>query len=278
MKDGFDFLGFHVQWRRKRGTNKWYVYTYIADRPVRQVKAKIRALTHGNRSEPRDVLVQDQPDLARLGDLFPARRGKHTFDRLHHFMWWRVVQMLRRAASLAVEAVRRRLTSPNGRWRPIHADGIELFNPARCRSFGIATGATRSPTLGLPHEPPNGRRPWRARCVETRTPGSASGLGKRTESNLGTAPQADSPSSSPDLPPHSRLDRGAPERRVCRHGCIALDRDPNRLEHQEIRTHRSALPHRHDPSRQPHPDRRRSSASRPRRSLRQNRRPTCALA
>jgi hypothetical protein len=35
--------------------------------------------------------------------------------------------------------------------------------------------------------------PWRARCVERRTPGSASGLGKRTESNLGTAPQADSP-------------------------------------------------------------------------------------
>ena len=45
---------------------------------------------------------------------------------------------------------------------------------------------------------------------------------------------------------------------------------PNRLEHQEIRTHRSALPHRHDPSRQPHPDRRRTSTSRPRRSPRQN--------
>lgn len=44
--DGFDFLGFHIQWRRKRGTNQWYVYTFIADRPVRAVKAKIRALTH----------------------------------------------------------------------------------------------------------------------------------------------------------------------------------------------------------------------------------------
>ena len=46
MSDGFDFLGFRIQWRRKRGTNKWYVYTFIADRPVRSVKAKIRALTH----------------------------------------------------------------------------------------------------------------------------------------------------------------------------------------------------------------------------------------
>ena len=32
MSEGFDFLGFHIQWKRKRGTNKWYVYTFIADR------------------------------------------------------------------------------------------------------------------------------------------------------------------------------------------------------------------------------------------------------
>src|SRR4051794_10018739 len=41
MADGFDFLGFHIQWRRKRGTNKSYVYTFIAKRPLRAVKAKI---------------------------------------------------------------------------------------------------------------------------------------------------------------------------------------------------------------------------------------------
>ena len=36
------------------------------------------------------------------------------------------------------------------------------------------------------------QEPWRARCGESRTPGSVSGLGKRTSSNAGTAPQADS--------------------------------------------------------------------------------------
>ena len=46
MSDGFDFLGFRIRWKRKRGTNKWYVYTFIADRPLRSLKAKIRALTH----------------------------------------------------------------------------------------------------------------------------------------------------------------------------------------------------------------------------------------
>jgi hypothetical protein len=46
MSEGFDFLGFRIQWRRKRGTNKWHVYTFIADRPIRSVKAKIRSLTN----------------------------------------------------------------------------------------------------------------------------------------------------------------------------------------------------------------------------------------
>ena len=45
MSEGFGFLGFRIQWRRKRGTDKWYVYTFIADRPLRSLKAKIRALT-----------------------------------------------------------------------------------------------------------------------------------------------------------------------------------------------------------------------------------------
>jgi RNA-directed DNA polymerase len=46
MSDGFSFLGFRIRWKRKRGSDKWYVYTFIDDRPIRSLKAKIRALTH----------------------------------------------------------------------------------------------------------------------------------------------------------------------------------------------------------------------------------------
>ncbi|MCZ9338415.1 reverse transcriptase domain-containing protein, partial [Streptomyces sp. TRM76130] len=57
MSEGFDFLGFRIQWRRKRGSDKWYVYTYIADRPIRQLKDKIRALTNRkSQQNPGDVL------------------------------------------------------------------------------------------------------------------------------------------------------------------------------------------------------------------------------
>ena len=37
---------FHIQWKRKRGTTRWHVYTFIADRPIRSLKAKVRALTN----------------------------------------------------------------------------------------------------------------------------------------------------------------------------------------------------------------------------------------
>ncbi|VBA41789.1 hypothetical protein LAUMK191_04234 [Mycobacterium attenuatum] len=66
MEDGFDF-GFHIQWRRKRGTNKWYVYTYIADQAIRQAKAKIRAWTRRTSQEPlKDVLVRRGDRTAKM--------------------------------------------------------------------------------------------------------------------------------------------------------------------------------------------------------------------
>jgi RNA-directed DNA polymerase len=53
LNDGFDFLGFRIQRRRKKGTDKWHVYTFVADRPIRSLKTKIRALTHRlSTSEP----------------------------------------------------------------------------------------------------------------------------------------------------------------------------------------------------------------------------------
>src|SRR4051794_34309949 len=59
MSEGFDFLGFRIQWRRKYGSNKWHVYTFIADRPIRSLKAKIRALTNRtSQQNPRAVLIR----------------------------------------------------------------------------------------------------------------------------------------------------------------------------------------------------------------------------
>ena len=120
MSDGFDFLGFRIQWKRKRGTNKWYVYTFIADRPVRSVKAKIRALTHRtSQARPQDVLIRLNQIMRGWANYFRHAVAKHTFRMLGGFVWHRVIMWLEDAASLDVEGRPRAIHRPHGSWLPI---------------------------------------------------------------------------------------------------------------------------------------------------------------
>ncbi len=131
MSEGFDFLGFRIQWKRKRGTDKWYVYTFIADRPVRSLKAKIRALTDRLSQQPsRVVLIKLNQIMRGWANYFRHAVCKHTMNSLEHFTWWRVIRWWMKRHRWNWTAVRRRLTGPSGRWRRPSADGIELFNIA----------------------------------------------------------------------------------------------------------------------------------------------------
>jgi RNA-directed DNA polymerase len=131
MSDGFDFLGFHIQWRRKRGTNRWYVYTFIADRPLKQVKAKIRALTHRtSQANMGTTLTRINQILRGWVNYFRHAVCSHTLDHLRHFVNWRVIRWLRKRHRWHWGQFRRRFTTPSGRWLPLSADGVVLFNPA----------------------------------------------------------------------------------------------------------------------------------------------------
>ncbi|MDQ0765396.1 group II intron reverse transcriptase/maturase [Streptomyces canus] len=127
LSEGFDFLGFHIQWRRKRGTNKWYVYTFIADRPLRSVKAKIRHLTHRTSQQDLAVVLINLNRITHgWAHYFRHAVAKHIFSKLDDLVWWRLVRLLRTRHHWNWSDVRRRLTTPTGRWLPISADGIKL--------------------------------------------------------------------------------------------------------------------------------------------------------
>jgi RNA-directed DNA polymerase len=131
ISDGFDFLGFHLRWKRKRGTNTWHVYTFIADRPIRSLKAKIRALTNRNsQHRPGTVLIRLNQIMRGWANYFRHAACKRTLDHLAHFVWWRVIRWLRALHRWRWKDVRRRFTTTSGRWKPITLDGIELFNLA----------------------------------------------------------------------------------------------------------------------------------------------------
>ncbi|WP_373235240.1 group II intron reverse transcriptase/maturase [Mycobacterium marinum] len=131
MSEGVDFLGFHIQWRRKQGSNKWYVYTFIADRPFRSVKDKIRALTpRTSQWDLSAALIRINQITRGWSNYFKHAIAQRTFENLHRFTWWRIVRMMRTRHRWRWTDVRRWLTDLTGRWHSISADGIKLFNPA----------------------------------------------------------------------------------------------------------------------------------------------------
>jgi RNA-directed DNA polymerase len=127
MGDGFDFLGFRIRWKRKRGTGKWYVYTFIADRPVRALRAKIRALTHKTSQwSLASVLTRLGQIMRGWASYFRHAVAKNTFSKLDDFTFWRLARMLKTRHGWNWGQLRRHLTAASGRWQ-IAADGVEFF-------------------------------------------------------------------------------------------------------------------------------------------------------
>ena len=153
MGDGFDFLGFRNRWKRKRGTNKWHFYTFVADRPVRSVRAKIRALTH--RTSQQDfasVLTRLAQIMRGWANYFRHAVAKWTFSKLDTFTWWRLVHMLRARHGWNWGQLRRHLKAASGRW-VIAADGVEYFRIQGVTVCRYSYRGTKIPTPWLPVNP-----------------------------------------------------------------------------------------------------------------------------
>jgi len=152
MSDGFDFLGFRIRWKRQRGSNKWYLYTFIADRPVRSVKAKIRALTHKTSQWDLAYLLTRLGQIMRgWANYFKHAVAKSTFSKLDTFTWWRLAHMLRARHGWNWGQLRRHLTTPEGRWL-IAADGVKYF---RIEAVAVSRYTYRGNQIPTPWPPTN---------------------------------------------------------------------------------------------------------------------------
>jgi RNA-directed DNA polymerase len=146
LSEGFDFLGFRIQWKRKRGTDKWYVYVFIADRPVRSLKDKIRALTSRlSQQPPRDVLIRLNRIMRGWSNYFRYAVAKRVMQSLATFVWHRIARWWIRLRRWSWTDLRRHLIGRNGRWRMPSADGIELFNLGRVPTTRYRYRGTKIP-------------------------------------------------------------------------------------------------------------------------------------
>ncbi len=143
---GFDFLGFRIQRRRKRGTNKWYVYTFVADRAIRAVKAKIRAMTPRESHQGLEGLLTWINRVTHgWAGYFMHAVAKHVFNAVDNFVWWRLARLLMTRHRWRWKEFRARHTTPTGRWQTYRAGITEWKRIAK-----VPVTRYRSPGTGHP--------------------------------------------------------------------------------------------------------------------------------
>jgi RNA-directed DNA polymerase len=134
IDEGLDFLGWHLHRRRKRGTNRRYVYTYPSRKAVMAVMAKVKKqCRRTNVGLPLDALLI-QLNLIVQGWCAYFRSGASSaaFQYLSSYLWKRVMGWLRRKHRRTTwKELRRRYCGM--RWWPA-SQTRALFNPATVRT------------------------------------------------------------------------------------------------------------------------------------------------
>lgn len=142
--EGFDFLGFRIQRRRKRGTTQRYVYTYPSKKALAAILEKVRILTRREANHSlTDLLQRVNPALRGWCTYFRHGVSKRSFEYLEHFTWHRIFRWLRkRHVGRTVQFLNRRYYEDN---RPIE-NGVSMFDTRRVAVTRYRYRAKRIPT------------------------------------------------------------------------------------------------------------------------------------
>lgn len=151
FSEGFVFLGFRIQRRRRKGTNTSTVYTYPSKKALLSVTAKVRSLTNKIKTASLEGLLRQLNPLLR-GWCAYFRHGvsKATFGYVDMFAWRRVTAWLRKRHPRMTwkELYRRYLTGRPGN-RP-QENGIVMFDAGTVEVTRYRWRANNIPTPWSP--------------------------------------------------------------------------------------------------------------------------------
>lgn len=134
LRKGIDFLGFHIQWKQRRGGGKWFCMTFIADKAFRRIKQTIRALIPRRSPRPlAEVIKEVNAVLRGWTYYFRHALAGRRFSFLRYFTWRRFVAWQRAQHRWGWKGVKRWLRRPDGSWNTITAAGVVLFDPTKVR-------------------------------------------------------------------------------------------------------------------------------------------------
>src|SRR5664280_1562673 len=169
IDEGFDFLGFHIQRRHKRGTQKQCVYTTPSKKAVQAIKDKVCHKTHRStrHQSVAELITSLNRTLRGWANYFRHGVSKRVFSLLDDHAWWRIVGWIRAKHSRIGMKEFRRWFCDHG-WRLAH-DGVVLTGASsvavtryRYRGRRIPTTRTPNPTLAAPGAWRHARRVRRA--------------------------------------------------------------------------------------------------------------------
>jgi RNA-directed DNA polymerase len=97
LDEGFVFLGFTIRRLRKRGTQKYYVYTMPSRKAVQAIKDKVSQKTYrSTRHKDLDLVIRDvNRSLVGWANYFRYGVSKATFDAVDHHAWGRLMRWTR---------------------------------------------------------------------------------------------------------------------------------------------------------------------------------------
>lgn len=151
LSEGIDFLGFHIQWRQRRGGGKWCCMTFIADKAFATIKQTIRNLTPRRSPRPlTDVLLEVNAALRGWTYYFRHALAGRRFSFLRYFTWRRFVAWQRTQHRWNWSTVKRWLRRPDGSWNTIATKDAALFDPTKVRIERYRYRGNRIPS---PYDP-----------------------------------------------------------------------------------------------------------------------------
>lgn len=153
IDEGFDFLGFSIRRQRKRGTQKWYVYTKPSKKAIQSVKDKVSAKTYRSTRHQNldDVLRGINQSLAGWANYYRHGTSKATFNAVDHHARNRLMRWTRAKykgkTGLSMKEMRRRFCDVG--WR-FACNGV-VFTGAS--SVAVTRYRYRGSTIPTPWTP-----------------------------------------------------------------------------------------------------------------------------
>ena len=154
--EGFDFLGHSIRRQRKRGTQKWYVYTRPSKKAIQSVKDKVSAKTYRSTRHQNldDVLRGINQALAGWANYFRHDVSKATFSAIDSHAWNRLMRWIRAKykgkSRLSIKEMRRRFCGPG--WRFAY-NGVVFTGASNVKVTRYRYRGSNIPTPWTPKPP-----------------------------------------------------------------------------------------------------------------------------